>query len=84
MARKGRGLMNERLFNAIAFIVVVAISAAAMFGLYKFLVWSDADRTTRQTANCARIAEVGEIKEWRLGDNGTCYMLKDGKIMEIK
>jgi hypothetical protein len=52
-------------------------------GLFWFLAWDNEQDTKANQEDCANIAKIARLKEWKADGYSDCYLLKDGKIVEV-
>ena len=66
---------------AITGLIIFALAFFA--GLIYFVSWDNQRDKKEFTKNCENVAKIAGLKEWH-SDGYDCYVLKDGKITEVK
>ena len=64
-------------------IAILIIGVSVLAGLMFLLVWDNENDKRIFKENCSSIAKTIGVKEYH-ADGYDCYVVKDGKIVEIK
>lgn len=64
-------------------IGVLIAGVTVLVGLVALLVWDNNNDLREFDKNCSDIAKTFDVKEYH-ADGYDCYVIKDGKIKEIK
>lgn len=69
--------------NIVATLIGAIVALGIIFGLFKLLEWDYASDKKHWQEQCAQVAELSSVKEYKVVD-GQCVIVKDGKLVEIK